>query len=184
MVVRNTLDKRLFLALWPDAQLRQQLAQCATLALGQRQQIAAANLHLTLVFLGATTAQRLQAYRAALADLHVPPAQLILDRYGYWRRARILWLGATHTPPALDALVTALQQRLCSCGFVPEARAFQAHVTLARRFTGQMPHFAPPAVHWPLREVTLLESKPSSAGVKYEVLERWPQLGTTAHVSP
>ena len=128
------------------------------------------------MFLGATDADRLAAYEVALADLHIPEMELVLDRYGYWPQPRILWLGSSQTPPELYELVAELHRRLRSCGFAPETRAFQAHITLARRFPGPIPNEPPAApVHWRVNNVALVESALSPQGSRYEILRRWPE---------
>ena len=167
--------RRLFLALWPEDVERRQLAQLAASVAGQ-QRVRDANLHLTLVFLGPTDATRLAAYETALADLPVPALELVLDRYGYWPMPRILWLGSSQTPPELYELVADLHRRLRGCGFVPERRAFQAHMTLARKFPGPAPEH-PPAVpiRWSIGEVALIESLLGKHGSEYRVLQRWPR---------
>jgi len=168
--------RRLFLALWPGESERQSLAQLAKRVVGQQRRIPDAQLHLTLVFLGATDADQIAAYQAALADLPVPEMELVLDRYGYWPQPRILWLGASHTPPELYELVAELHRRLRTCGFTPEARAFQAHVTLARRFRGPVPTESPVApLCWRTREVVLVESTPPLQSSRYEILRQWPE---------
>lgn len=168
--------RRLFLALWPEDPERQQIARLATRAAGRQRRIADAQLHVTLVFLGATDAHLLAAYEVALADLRIPEMELVLDRYGYWPQSRILWLGSSQTPPELYELVAELHRRLRSCGFVPEARAFQAHVTLARRFTGPVPteQLTRP-VSWRVSEVALIESFTARLGSRYKVVRRWPE---------
>ncbi|MCP5195534.1 MAG: RNA 2',3'-cyclic phosphodiesterase [Gammaproteobacteria bacterium] len=165
--------RRLFLALWPGESERRQLAELAVQAAGRRR-VRDANLHLTLVFLGATAPDRLAAYQAALADLPTLELELVLDRYGYWPQPRILWLGSTHTPPELYERVAELHRRLRNCGFVPEQRAFQAHITLARRFTGPIPTKPLKPLYWRIGEVALVESLASAEGSRYEVLRRWP----------
>jgi 2'-5' RNA ligase len=168
--------RRLFLALWPGDRERQQLGRLAAHAARQQRRIADHLLHLTLVFLGPTDAERQAIYEAALADLTVPEMELVLDRYGYWPRSQILWLGCKQTPPELDELVADLQRRLHSCGFAPEARAFQAHVTLARRFPGPVPTEPPPVpVRWRVNEVALVESAPPPRLMHYQVRRRWPE---------
>lgn len=166
--------RRLFLALWPTEAERRRLAELAASVAGRRR-VRDDNLHLTLVFLGATDAARLTAYEAALTDLSVPELELVLDRYGYWPRSRILWLGSSHTPPELYELVAELHRQLRGCGFVPERRAFQAHITLARKFPGPAPE-RPPAVpiRWRVGQVALVESIPDRQGSRYQVLRRWP----------
>lgn len=168
-------QQRLFLALWPGDNERQQMAKLAARAAGRRR-VRDANLHLTLVFLGATTSEQLAAYEAALADVSIPAVELVLDRYGYWPQPRILWLGSSRTPPELYELVAELHRRLRGCGFVPERRAFQAHITLARRFIGSVstqPLERP--VRWRVSEVALIASLPSPEGSRYEVLRCWPE---------
>jgi len=90
--------RRLFLALWPEEAERRQMAELAASVAGRRR-VHDDNLHLTVVFLGATDAAQRAAYEAALADLPTLELELILDRYGYWPQPRILWLGSSHTPP-------------------------------------------------------------------------------------
>ena len=167
--------RRLFLALWPEDAERRQIADLATQVAGQRR-VRDEHLHLTLAFLGATDANRLAAYETALADLPALELELMLDRYGYWPQPRILWLGPSRTPPELYERVADLHQRLRGCGFSPEQRAFQAHITLARRFPGPAPA-QPPAlpVRWLSREVALVESLREGAGTRYRVLRRWPK---------
>lgn len=167
-------QRRLFLALWPGEGERQQIAELARQAAGRRR-VRDANLHLTLIFLGATTPEQREAYEAALVEAPIPTLELVLDRYGYWPQSRILWLGSSRTPPELYELVAELHRRLRGCGFVPERRAFQAHITLARKFTGRIP--AEPLktpVRWSVSAIALVESQPSPEGSCYEVVRRWP----------
>ena len=169
--------RRLFLALWPEEAERRQLADLAASVAGRRR-VRDDNLHLTLVFLGATDAAQRAAYEAALADLPTLELELILDRYGYWPQPRILWLGSSHTPPELYERVAELHRRLRGCGFTPERRAFQAHITLARKFPGPAPVQPPAApVCWPIRDIALVESLREDGSVRYEVVRRWPGLG-------
>ena len=171
---RDAPPRRLFLALWPGEVERAQMAELAAQVAGRRR-LRTANLHLTLVFLGATDAVRLAIYETALADVPVPELELVLDRYGYWPQPRILWLGSSRTPPELYELVAELHRRLRRCGFMPERRVFQAHLTLARQFPGPAPA-QPPAVpiHWRSSEVALVESTLDRQGSSYQVLRRWP----------
>ncbi len=150
------------------------MAELAANVVGQRR-VCDVNLHLTLVFLGATDATRQAAYEAALADLTVPVLELTLDRYGYWPAPRILWLGSSRTPPELYELATDLNRRLRGAGFTPERRAFRAHITLARKFPGPAPERPPTTpIHWQTGEVALVESLPGKNGSHYRVLRRWP----------
>lgn len=171
----NPETRRLFLALWPDDEVRRAVADLAGTVPGG-QPVQAQNLHLTLVFLGATTAERLGCYEAALRDLEVPSLSLTLDRFGYFPRPRTLWLGASRTPAVLVRLVEELNRRLQTCGFTPEKRPFRVHVTLARKHPGPAPVepvAEPPC--WAVDHIALCESVNRADGVHYQVLRRWPR---------
>lgn len=167
--------RRLFLAIWPDAPEREWLTHIVHAIAGGRK-TPPENLHLTLVFLGATTADRLACYRQALQDLDVPALTLTLDRLDYWSRSRILWLGASQTPPELPALAQELNRRLAACGFTPERRPFQTHITLARDYPGPTPILQlPEPLRWRIDHMALVESLPAERSSRYVVLERWPK---------
>lgn len=168
-------SRRLFLALWPEEEHRLAMASMAQAAAGRRA-VKSDNLHLTLVFLGSTDADRLACYERALSDLEVMPLTLTLDRFGYWPRPRVLWLGASHPPLNLIALVLDLNRRLESCGFTPERRPYSPHITLARKFPGPAPK-QPPAepLIWAADHIVLAESVREEDGTRYRVLRRWPE---------
>lgn len=167
--------RRLFLALWPGEEERQAMAGLAQKIPGGRR-VPTENLHLTLAFLGATTDQRVACYEDALRDIEVPSLTLVLDRLGYWRKPRILWLGASQTPPALEDLTTELNRRLATCGFTPEKRPFRAHLTLARKHPGPAPvKILVEPVHWSVDRIVLCESVTAKEGARYRLLRRWPE---------
>jgi 2'-5' RNA ligase len=64
---RDLLDTRMFFALWPDAAARAALAGLAAEVVrgGGGRAPAAANLHLTLAFVGAVAPERREALHAA-----------------------------------------------------------------------------------------------------------------------
>ncbi len=169
--------RRLFLALWPDAHVRQAMAAIAGKASGGRV-VRPANLHLTLVFLGATDAHCLACYERALDGLVVPLITLRLERLGCWPRRRILWLAPAETPAELVDLVAQINARLASCGFTPESRPFRAHITLSRKYARPRPRpieFDPPV--WVTRRVVLVESSSTPRGVRYAPLRCWGEAG-------
>jgi 2'-5' RNA ligase len=167
--------RRLFLALWPPAAERARMA-ALTCTLSGGRKVHPDNLHLTLVFLGATRNECLLCYEQALRGLIVPTLTLILDRLGYWSRSGILWLGASQIPAELITLVQELNRRLESCGFSSEERPFQAHITLARDWVGPAPltSLAEP-LSWQVDQVVMVESRHEDTGRRYEVIGRWPQ---------
>lgn len=166
--------RRLFLALWPGERERQRMVKL-TEAITEGRKVRPANLHLTLIFLGATTAERLACYEQALQGIEVPQVTLTLDQFGYRRKQRILWLSTSHTPQPLVDLVAELNQRLQTCGFTLDRRPFHAHVTLARKFPGPAPAEPPgEPLCWNVDQIVLVESVSEKNGVHYQVLRGWP----------
>jgi 2'-5' RNA ligase len=176
---RAVQTHRLFFALWPTDALRGTLAgRVAALAPpGSGRVQRAEQLHLTLEFLGAVPAARLQALRDVAAAVRGEPFELVLDRVEYWRRPRVLCLVAREVPAALAALVQSLRTELASRGFEPECRPYRAHLTLARK-VGQLPHLAPTdPVHWPATDFALVESVTERAGSIYRPVGAWSLRG-------
>lgn len=172
----ETERERLFFALWPEPQVRARL-EClvrseAVARIGKP--VAAENLHLTLVFLGACASRERDCMKGAAAQVRVPGFSLCLDRIGYWRRSRILWAGADGEPPELVELVGSLSRHLAQCGYHPESRPYRAHLTLARK--AGWPVSVPPMepVRWRVQTFCLVRSVTTSSGSQYEILHTWP----------
>lgn len=171
--------QRLFLALWPDDGVRPQLVRVRdTVAAACRgHPVEAANLHVTLVFLGSTQVQRRPAVEAAAANSGGRPFELILDRVGYWPRSRVAWLGSAAPPAALIELAARLQRGLADQGFTGlDPRPYRPHVTLLRNAGGR-PRLAPDLVEpvtWPVTAVSLVESVTHAAGAEYRIAATWP----------
>ncbi len=166
--------RRLFFALWPDESVRRALLR----ARGQLEAFDGgpthrSDLHVTLVFLGAVSAERQTCVEAVADGIRGRPFELAIDHFGFWPRPRILWCGPSETPDDLKALVHHLQQGLKRCGFEPERRPYAAHVTLARKARKiHCPELETP-VQWPVREFALVASRSGSEPPRYEPLRIW-----------
>jgi 2'-5' RNA ligase len=93
--------------------------------------IPADRVHLTLHFLGEAD---IDSVRAAIVAVPLPRCTLTVRGVGTFRGAdggHIFWARVL-PDPALLALHRAVGDALGSTGFVPEQRAWQPHVTLAR----------------------------------------------------
>ena len=134
------MSLRLFVALdLPEAHRREIARRSAELAarLPPARWVPADNLHVTLVFLGASGEEQLPGLLAALRPAFAGGGPLELEVAGGGtfppgRPARIAWVGLRGGPELL-----ALQRRVaastCGClGLEPERRPFHPHVTLAR----------------------------------------------------
>jgi 2'-5' RNA ligase len=137
--------------------------------------------HITLQFLGNTTPEQYACIVASLRALHSPPVAISLEALGCFDRAGILFAGIRLAPELL-----LLQKRITTatqpCGFVPESRPYQPHITLARA-KGQKSGISelkakirrqPDFTRFVAHEFLLYESFLSSAGARYEVRERFP----------
>jgi 2'-5' RNA ligase len=139
---------------------------------GERLRWSAPDLwHITLQFLGNTVQEQ---YRPRL-----PPVPIRLEGLGFFDRSGVFFAGIRVAPELL-----LLQQRVTAatqlCGFVPEARSFQPHITLARskgkglcELKAKVPHQLN-FTRFVAEEFLLYESFLGSAGSRYEVRERFP----------
>jgi 2'-5' RNA ligase len=162
---------RLFFALWPDERTREEMVRRREL-LGRisRRPVPDHNLHLTLAFLGDRPATEVEAIRAAAGGIEGGACRLVLDRFGWFPGARVLWLGGD-APPALGALHDELHERMRHLGLALDTRPFRPHVTLFRKVARRPALPEPPPLEWPVRDFALVESIP---GRPYELLDRWP----------
>ncbi len=156
---------RLFYALWPDEHTRAQLAALQSSVAGRP--VPAANLHLTLAFLGAQKRQWLPVLSALLAQLPSTAFTLEIDTYAYFRKHRIAWAGPTSPPAALALLHQSLWQALMPLSLSLKADpGFRPHVTLARDAAPVSTPLTMP-VRWKVGEIALVESIAVQGGVRY-----------------
>jgi 2'-5' RNA ligase len=168
---------RTFFALWPDAAARAVLARLAHELAVQAggKAPAAANVHLTLAFLGEVAPSRVPNLLAmgAAAAATVPPFRLVLDRIGTFRGSGIAWAGASAVPAEMTRLVSWLATALAAGGFVLDPRPFHAHVTLARRCRKRVDVQMAMPIEWPVGRLVLNASELSSDGPRYREIGTW-----------
>lgn len=173
---------RLFFALWPDSATRDVLATTS----GELRKIcggrapAAANLHLTLAFLGDVPGTRVPELERLAATLVAAPFVLNLDCIGYWRQQRLVWAGPQSCPRELELLAAALEDGLRAGGFHTEGRRFRAHVTLLRDVRKAPLQTACGPLAWRPTQFVLVSSRPAVRGVHYQLVGGWPLTGAGA----
>lgn len=166
--------RRLFLALWPDPQVRPVLAAAARSASARgARPVAVDNLHITLVFLGSCDPARERCVEQGAAAAAGVRFTLRLDQVGWFPRARVAWLAPSVPPPALLALQQGLVDALVPCGFKAEPRPFHAHLTVLRECRAQPLWQDFTAVEWPVPDFALVQSRTEPGGVRYEVRRRF-----------
>jgi 2'-5' RNA ligase len=162
---------RLFLALWPDDDVR------ARLAAAQRSWrwppraavVAPERLHLTLHFLGEVDEPAAESLVARLPPWP-GPFTLRLDHAALWQHG-IAVLGADEVPPGLAELHAALAGTLLDLGLRVESRRLRPHVTLARHAQGAKLPAAAVRIDWPVRGYELVRSV-AGPPLHYEIIAR------------
>ncbi len=165
-------SRRLFLALWPDAATRADLAGALarlTFPVGARP-LVSADWHVTLAFLGTVPEVARASIAARLADFPVLSAPLVLDALSWWEDASLLVLEARHVPPALVAAQAALCAGLVESCWRLHARPWRPHVTIARAVSSAPALSGGVSCVWPIRRIALAESLPTVGPTRYALL--------------
>lgn len=165
------IPRRLFFALWPDRTARRALQARAG------RTVHAADLHVTLLFLGAVPEARLPALFAAAAIVRARPLALRFDALECWQGGRIC-VAVAAPNAAAQALHRQLRALAQGLGLAVERRPFVPHITLARNLSRPLAA----GLRRPLSPVRvsathfcLAESRATPAGKsRYTVLRSWP----------
>lgn len=127
--------------------------------------VPAANLHLTLAFLGDQPEDRVPELSCIAARVRTAKFILTLDRLTINRRG-LLSLEPTSPPEPLLALAQQLQEELFAAGYPLETRRFWPHVTLARHCRSRQ-EFSPPACSGLIESFALYQSVNDCRGSTY-----------------
>lgn len=172
MVDQMNAPRRLFFALWPNAASRRELvSRQEALGLAGRK-TAAANLHITLAFIGNADLAYCDCLRQAAATVTAEPFELTLNQLGYFSKPRVVWVGPSQVPVGLEILRAKLLSAIAGCGYTSRDDAFTPHVTLARKAPPVAPQSFSP-ITWKVDEFALVESCSTAGGVRYESLESY-----------
>lgn len=141
--------------------------------------VPAANLHLTLAFLGSVAERRLpeliEIGRAAAPENSLG---VTFDHLEYWRAAQVLCALPAAAPARIAGLARSLQGLLAASGFAPELEnvtgQFRPHVTLARKVHRLPEIMDMQSATWSSTDFVLVDSNTLTTGPVYTVLERFP----------
>jgi RNA 2',3'-cyclic 3'-phosphodiesterase len=161
------------------AQLDGYLSECASRAPVFRW-TPAANLHLTMRFLGHVDRAVAEGIADRLEGAELRALDLRLGEMGTFKRgrlARVVWIGLETGAAEISSLATRVEAGCIAAGLEPEGRKFNAHLTLARarpRDGAVLPALPPaPALQvWRADELILYESRLGRGGSVYEPLRR------------
>lgn len=167
--------QRLFLALWPDDDVRSRLAALipTILRAGDGRAVKQENLHATLFFLGPTEGRTRECVERMASALEGGTFSLMLDRVEHRPKQGIVWAAAA-VPEPLAALVDGLRRALLECGVQAETREYRAHVTLARKVRRAANVGAIEPIAWHVDGFVLVESRTYPSGASYQILRSWP----------
>jgi RNA 2',3'-cyclic 3'-phosphodiesterase len=162
-------QSRLFIALWPDAQVRHVLHAWRDLWDWPRgsSPVKHERLHMTLHFLGSVSTSRIPELRQALA-VPFEPFELEFGQPKLWPHG-IAVLEPNAAPGQLVQLHADLGAALQRLDMPVEERAFKPHVTMARRAVKAAVPEGGPDLTWAVDGYALMES---TAG-GYTVLEHY-----------
>jgi len=169
-------SKRFFFALWPDPPSRALIARLAReVALETCGRPTLPDLiHLTLAFVGAQPAIRVESLRRLAGLVRGRAFMLALDQVGVFEKAGVAWLGASKQQEDLTALQRDLADALRSRGFPVDARPYAPHLTLARRATLAVERRLPAPIGWRVSSFTLVSSETVREAPVYRTVAYWP----------
>jgi RNA 2',3'-cyclic 3'-phosphodiesterase len=167
----------------PDAQrgvLADYLEACRAVA-PELRWVGAANLHLTLRFLGQSETARVARLAGSLRRLEIEPFAVRLGGVGSFGRGsavRVAWIGVAAGSDELRRLAATVEAECVAAGFPPEERPYSPHLTLARarqRRGARVPDLpVPPTLEpWRVSGFRLYRSRPGPGGAVYTVLEEF-----------
>lgn len=173
---------RVFFALWPSEVERQALVVTTADAIGQvdGQPVRAANLHVTLAFLGSVPGRGIADLIGVGGQGGYPRVGLDFSRLEYWAKPRVLVAMPVDCSTECLEIVDRLWTRLETLGFTRESRPWHPHMTLVRKVRRPppenlrvSPRTATPGEPAPWG-LALVESTTHPSGARYKPLAEWP----------
>lgn len=165
---------RLFFALWPDDETRDQLYQVASQFSDEPVRLVdKSNLHMTLAFLGEVSEHVQKEVTRDAASIKAKPFTLTLTRVGWWEKPRIAWLGPEQLPPPLLELVETIAAILKPHGIKPDKRRYKPHVTIARKVKQNIVADNRFSINWTINRFALVISEHGNNGIQYRVHNTW-----------
>jgi RNA 2',3'-cyclic 3'-phosphodiesterase len=160
-------------------QLARYIVECERIA-PQFRWTPAANLHLTVRFLGHVERTVAETIAERLVDAKPKSFDIELGEVGAFKRgrlARVVWMGLRMGEPESSALAVQAEAECLRAGLEPESRRYHPHLTLARaraRDGAALPELpGPPRLEaWHADALILYRSRLGRAGAEYEPLRR------------
>ncbi|MDV0442803.1 RNA 2',3'-cyclic phosphodiesterase [Methanorbis rubei] len=126
---------RLFIAVEPSSEIRNNLAAAAQSLLGTSARLSvvgASQMHITLKFLGEVPDSKIPKIITTFSELHGEPYQLSASGVGVFGRPTRVIKAEVKDNGASKELASKLDSLLSSIGIPKETQPFSPHLTLAR----------------------------------------------------
>jgi 2'-5' RNA ligase len=162
-----TKKHRLFFALEPDEKIRREIHAVQTKLACNGRKVPEWQFHITLAFLGMQPAEIIPEVSAIASRVPFSPCNLVLDRFGIFRHAGVLWIGTTIIPAALQSFHQALLDELERADIGYDRKAWEPHLTLYRRLRKRPVIMETVPVTWQLNQFSLIESINVKSGIEY-----------------
>jgi 2'-5' RNA ligase len=178
-ITASLSSARVFFALWPGLDMRQELhAVAEEYALPCAARVMRAEgLHLTLLYIGEIERTRLTALRQAASTVSAAAFWLEISQLKFWQHNKIGYATVEHAALPLARLVVALTHAVQAAGFPLVASEFHAHITMLRKVQhGFAPQTISPLCWW-VDSFALIESVGTGEDLRYEILALWPLVG-------
>ncbi|WP_130834052.1 RNA 2',3'-cyclic phosphodiesterase [[Erwinia] mediterraneensis] len=169
--------QRLFFGLSLPESLQQQLVRwrAEVFPAEAGRPIAAANLHMTLAFLGEVSEEKALILQQLAGRIQQEGFTLDLDDAGFWPRPGVVWLGCRRPPRALLQLANLLRAQAARQGCHQTPQPFHPHITLLR-YAPRNVALPPRDFHWQCQvdHFSLFASVPDQGRPSYRQLASWP----------
>jgi 2'-5' RNA ligase len=175
--VNEPRKHRLFFALEPDDGVRSAVGRVQHALRLDARPVPAANFHVTLAFLGMQNSAVIPVVCDVASRLAFPPCEVTLGSLGCFKRAGVLWLGASEVPGALQRFQQDLVDSLLEAAVGYDRKPWKFHLTLYRKMRKPAPTIKPVAIRWPLNSFSLIESISVRSGVEYHRIGHWKAAG-------
>ncbi|AHM75688.1 RNA 2',3'-cyclic phosphodiesterase [Yersinia hibernica] len=179
--VDKTMNKRLFFALDLPDTVQQNIVQwrAAHFPPDAGRPIAAANLHLTLAFLGEVSQAKAQILQQQAGRISQSGFHVTLDDMGHWPNSGVIWLGCKNPARGLLQLAQLLRSQAARSGCYQTPLPFHPHVTL---FRAAIRPVAIPAKttseSFRVDHFSLYESVFARGRTRYNIVQSWPLTST------
>lgn len=169
--VKGQRDMRLFIGIKTDCESYLSSLQNELKKIGKGSFTDAANLHITLRFIGEVPVRRLRDIYEAISEIEAEPFELACEEVFIFKRSRTVSAKVGGEVRQLAAIYQSLENALEKKGFEKAKREFSPHITLVRNFnvsSDNVPESIPHSVcRFTVDEIILFESRQTTGKNEY-----------------